>query len=254
MQDEFELTRRLWMLGVGETALGLGLAGAIRGEPAEVVSLPPGLYQPMANHLGHALQSDARFHPIPAGSPTDYVQPRAAPFKPLFFSQAEFSLVRRLTALMLGLAENDNIIQEVAEWIDLRAFSSAATRQAAIGLDPSHRAVFAAYHGREALQDLEALNDEKIWRDGLASLDRQSRSQHNANFLDLDEKDQIEIMTSFSDRAISRSSTDNSSGSRFFALLKAEVIRGFYTSSMGLKELNYKGNAFYARSPGCNSR
>jgi hypothetical protein len=37
----------------------------------------------------------------------------------------------------------------------------------------------------------------------------------------------------------------------FFKLLKAEIIRGFYTSQAGLKEVDYKGNGFYAKSPGC---
>ncbi len=254
MIDDAELTRRLWMLSVGEAALGLGFVGPILGQPAEVIPLPPGLYQPMANHLGHALQSDGRFHPIPAGSPTDYVRPRVTEFKPLFFSQAEFAVVRRLTQLILGEAEDNDVIQEIAEWIDLSVFSSAATRQAAIGLDLSHRALFAAYHGREALRDLETLNGQKIWRDGLVSLDQESRSQHNRSFMDLGENEQIVVVTSMSDRAISGSSSAKSSGSPFFALLKAEVIRGFYTSRTGLKELNYKGNFFYARSPGCNSR
>jgi hypothetical protein len=41
-------------------------------------------------------------------------------------------------------------------------------------------------------------------------------------------------------------------GTRFFALIKAEVIRGYYTSKAGLEELDFKGNAFYAVSPGCS--
>ena len=40
-------------------------------------------------------------------------------------------------------------------------------------------------------------------------------------------------------------------GTRFYDLLKAESIRGFYTSRRGLKELDFKGNSFYAESPGC---
>jgi hypothetical protein len=41
-------------------------------------------------------------------------------------------------------------------------------------------------------------------------------------------------------------------GTRLFDFLKFEIIKGFYTSQVGLKELDYKGNAFYARSPGCS--
>ena len=38
---------------------------------------------------------------------------------------------------------------------------------------------------------------------------------------------------------------------RFFTFLKAEAIRAYYTSRHGLRELNYKGNWYYAASPGC---
>ena len=37
----------------------------------------------------------------------------------------------------------------------------------------------------------------------------------------------------------------------FFTFLKAEAIRAYYTSRHGLRELNYKGNWYYAASPGC---
>jgi hypothetical protein len=40
-------------------------------------------------------------------------------------------------------------------------------------------------------------------------------------------------------------------GTKFFAYFKPEVIRGYYTSQAGLHELDFKGNSFYARSPGC---
>src|SRR5438105_12842656 len=159
MQDP-ELTRRLWLLGLGETALGLGFSGSLRARSGERISLPPGLYEPATDHLGHALQSAGRFHPIPAGSPTDYVKPRSEPFKPLFFSPPEFAAVRRITELILGEGDTPQanrhaaVIDEVAEWIDLRVFSSAGAREAALSLDPLHRAVFAAYHGPGALRDL----------------------------------------------------------------------------------------------------
>src|SRR5690348_11347972 len=142
-----ELTRRFWILGVGETALGLGLAEMMGADANQPVSLPPGVYQPATGHLGHALESAGRFYPIPPDSPTDFVKPRSGPFEPLFFSPAEFTIVRRLTALMLGEGSGagddgqPSVIQEVAEWIDLRAFSSAGTRSAALALDESHRAV-----------------------------------------------------------------------------------------------------------------
>jgi hypothetical protein len=49
----------------------------------------------------------------------------------------------------------------------------------------------------------------------------------------------------------SREEADDA-GTRLFILLKNQVAHGFYTSQRGLKELDYKGNAFYAECPGCN--
>jgi Gluconate 2-dehydrogenase subunit 3 len=251
-----ELTRRLWILGLGETALGLGLAELMGADANQPVSLPLGLYQPATDHLGHALERAGRFHPIPPGSPTDYVKPRIRSFEPLFFSPAEFTIVRRLTALILGesWARDDgepSVVQEVAEWIDLRAFSSAGSRSAALALDELHRTVRVAYHGAAAVHELETFDAQKIYREGLTWLRDESRSRHKAEFLDIREKDQLEILAAISDERSNKKDVQTP-GTRLFELLKSEIIRGFYTSQAGLKELNFKGNVFYARPPGCN--
>jgi hypothetical protein len=250
-----ELTRRLWILGVGETALGLGFAGMMKARAIQSAPLPPGLYQPLTDHLGHALESADRFHPIPTGSQTDYVTPRTGPYKLLFFPPAEFTIVRRLTELILGesAAGKDgktSVVEEVAEWIDLRAYSSAGTRAAAAALDQSHRAVMVAYHGVETVHEIETFDAQKVYREGLARLQDESRSRHKTDFLRIGEKGQLEILADISDERINKDA--QTPGTRFFELIKSEVIRGFYTSQAGLKELDFKGNAFYARSPGCN--
>jgi hypothetical protein len=43
----------------------------------------------------------------------------------------------------------------------------------------------------------------------------------------------------------------NGAGTRVFNFLKEETVRGFYTSRVGLKELNNQGGSFYGESPGC---
>jgi hypothetical protein len=251
-----ELSRRLWILGVGETALGLGFAGVAGAEASQPVSLPPGLYQPLTDHLGHALESRRRrFHPIPAGSQTDYVKPRTGPYKPLFFSPAEFTVVRRLAELILGESGAENagpasVVQEVAEWVDLRASSFAGSRAAASAVDQSHRAVMLAYHGAAAVHQLEEFDAQKVYREGLVWLEEESRSRKKADFLSIGQSEQLDILALISDE---RANKDvQTPGTRLFDLIKAEVIRGFYTSQAGLKELDFKGNTFYARSPGCN--
>jgi len=250
-----DLTRRLWMLRVGETALGLGFAGTGAAGTSQPASLPPGLYQPQTAHLGHALESSGRFHPIPEDSPTDYVKPSTGPFEPLFFSASEFAVIRRLTELILGegldTAKNGprDVVEEVAEWVDLRGFSSAGIRAAAAALDPSHRAVMVAYYGTGDIDELGSVDAQNVYREGLAWLEGQSRAHRATEFLALEEKDQLQILAPVAGEPADKEV--ETTGTRFFKLLKSEIVRGFYTSQAGLKELNFRGNSFYARSPGC---
>src|SRR5438270_655404 len=63
---------------------------------------------------------------------------------------------------------------------------------------------------------------------------------------------QLAVLDQISDQR--RDNQRQNAGTQFFELMKREAIRGFYTSRAGLKELDYRGNAYYARSPGCNTR
>lgn len=242
-----EHTRRSWLVTIGQAATGLGMAGHLRPDITEASQLPRGLYLSSQEHLGHALMSADRFHPIPPGCPTDYVRPRNGPFQPLFFTAPEFAMIRRLTQLLLG--EDAGVSQEVAEWIDLRVSNASAVHEAALGIAPLYRKLAQAYDTAQ-MQRLEKSDAVNICREGLGWISDAAQSRHASQFLDLQTEQQVELLNSISDEP-SNGKSENA-GSRFFGYLKAEVIRGFYTSQAGLKELDYKGNAFYVRSPGCS--
>ncbi|MEJ2008361.1 MAG: gluconate 2-dehydrogenase subunit 3 family protein, partial [Acidobacteriota bacterium] len=72
---------------------------------------------------------------------------------------------------------------------------------------------------------------------------------HQREFIELNENQQMAILDIMSDDRADKGAEDD--GTRFFRLLKDNIISGFYTSRAGLKELDYKGNRFYAESPGC---
>ena len=132
----------------------------------------------------------------------------------LFFTAPEFASLRQLTALMLGENSSSAIVQEVCEWIDLRLSDAAAVREAEAHVPPLYKKLMRA---------TDETNDEQIYREGL----RKSPDQQYLNSI---------------------------SETEFFKILKGDVIRGFYTSRTGLKELDYKGNAYYAKSPGCEKQ
>src|SRR2546428_4163019 len=80
---EDELTRREWFARVGKVAalvsLGAppgagGTAPVPPSPPEDARALPPGLYVASNDHLSHALTSEARVHPIPPGTETDYAR------------------------------------------------------------------------------------------------------------------------------------------------------------------------------------
>jgi hypothetical protein len=243
------LTRRLWLRRIGETAATLGVfdpfAVSASAETQQArKDLPAGLYEPSREHLSHAMMQQAQFHVIPPDCPTDYVRPHSGPFSPQFFSKEEFAIVHRLTGLFLGAAPSEGaVVDEVAQWIDLAVFSSRGVREAAARLDPSHITLIRAYvaggHGDED-PTKPSHDPQQICRDGLRWIREQSTTRFHAKFLALSSEHQRELLT-----AAERDMPE------FFRLLKAEIIRGFYTSQAGLKEIDYKGNGFYAKSPGC---
>ena len=263
-EEKNTLTRRKWLINIGKAAALAGIAGTAGSVEAETVSaespaaseLPPGLYMPSVDHLTHVLSHDSRFHPIPPGCPTDFVRPRSGPYEPQFFSDDEYQMIHRLTELMLGessapAGSQGGIVDEVAEWVDLRTFSFAGARAAARKFTHAQHVLAVAYDGAPLLHELETTDPQKTYHDGLAWIAEEAGRVGQRNFLDLSEDQQIAILDQISDAREDLSVENNST--RFFKQLKHDVIDGFYTSQVGLKELDYQGNSFHAESPGCSS-
>ena len=262
-----DLTRRQWLLRLGETAVLIGFSGAV-GEletnaavalldsTAAAQALPPGLYLPSNDHLTHALMNDDPFHPVPPGSETDYVRPRTGPFVPQFFSADQFAAARRLVELFLGEspksapeAQGASIAGEVAEWIDLMVFNAEPVREAVRRLAPEFRVLADRYHGPEAMRELETADPQKVWREGLEWFAQESEKRFGKSFRSLAETEQLELLKAASDGRPGQ--TTENPGTRLFSLLKIQTLHGFYTSRPGLQELDYKGNTYHAECPGC---
>ena len=233
------MTRR-WLLQLGG---GIVLAGW-SGADLDAAELPPGVYEPSREHLGHALAGN----PVSVGGETELFQVREAPFKAAFFSRDEYQTLLRLIALMLGETPETPVIHEICAWIDLSISEAQAVRSAALALSKPYRSVAVHYYGAEPVRKLEEFDSARVSRDGLAWLDAESQHQYGRGFNSLKSSEQLAIVESISDI---RPNPAVNTGTQFFAYLKERAIDGFYTSRVGLDELGYRGNAFYASPPGC---
>lgn len=262
------MTRREWLLEAGGAALAAGLPVmpisihenlSLNHAETAPLNLPPGLYLPAPSHLAHALENDERFHAVPPGSETDYTRP-AIEFKPSFFSQSEFSVIRSMVSILLGLpdapggtaeseTDGDSVTESTAQFIDLRVSSQPGISEASHALSPQHKTLAMHFYGAEAVNRLETSAPGKICREGLAWLDEASQQKHGVRFLDLALPQQIEMIQMMSDAEANAARQDE--GTRFFHLLKNETIRGYYTSRAELTELDDKSHSFHAVSPGC---
>jgi Gluconate 2-dehydrogenase subunit 3 len=240
-----ELTRRRWFLRLGEMAALAGISGLVPEIAAgllcaeqEQAELPLGLHVASAPHLMQALSAHS------PGSEGDHAQPGSSPFQPRFFSQEEFRIVTRLVEIVLGKVDPGAFAQ-TTQWLDLCFHSASEVREAAQHLDPLHRALAVAYYGEAPVRDLETADPQAVARDGMVALRQLSVEKYGRGFLELSEPQQIELVGL---RATSRS---NRAVQNLFEITRREAIRGYYTSAAGLRELNYKGNAYYLDCPGC---
>jgi gluconate 2-dehydrogenase subunit 3-like protein len=259
------LTRREWLHGFGPAVVFANFPDALQKALEEhqvaKAALPSGLYTPSFDHLSHVLGNEEAFLPIPPGSDTEYLRPRTQPFAPRGFAPAEFPVIRRLTEIILGEDLGNsrsklehgappNIYDEVAEWIDLVVASAPKTRALARKLPEEHRALAIAYFGNEEpVRELETFEPERICREGLAWLKEESQRRFAKSLLDAGATAQIELVQAISDARPDTAVVNP--GTRLFDFLKAECIRGFYTSRIGLKELDHKGSSFYGEPPSC---
>jgi hypothetical protein len=255
-QPTDETTRRQWLLRLGEVVALAGFSGIVpepfaialanrwQDGPGSSVNLPPGLYEASAGHLVHALQSANKLYAAPVGSETEYATSAPDPFQPQFFTRDEFEVVKRFVQIVLGEVDA-SALSQTTQWLDLWLQSAAGVREAARHLDPLHRALAVAYFGEESVRELASADPQAIVRSGIAALRDLSVERYGKPFLELTDSQQRELLAS--------ASRPQAPLKKFSDTIRGETIRGYYTSAAGLKELDYKGNAYYAECPGCSA-
>ena len=248
-----ELTRRQWLLILGGATV-VGFSGLVPEltaafsdtEEHQAATLPPGLYYASNEHLFQALHGLANMHNIAPDSETEYVSKSLA-FHQQFFSDEEFKVVTRILEILLGKVDG-GALSQAGQWLDLYLYSAPAVREAALQLDALHRALAVAYYGETAVRELETADPQDLVRSGLKALQEHSAERYGCGFLALDEVQQAKLIATIS------SAGPNRPTRKFFEVMRAQAVRGYYTTADGLKEIDYKGNWYYASCPGCKQK
>jgi len=151
-----------------------------------------------------------------AGNAVNQIKP--ATYQPLFFTASEYKTIEVLAELIIPSDDTPGATDAgVSEFIDLMVSRDAV-------LQPR-------------------------FQDGLRWIDAHSRATTGEPFLKLTPSQQSAMLESLAFRKKFRPGEEQ--GREFFALLREYTVMGFYTSEIGLKELDYPGLRFYAESPAC---
>jgi gluconate 2-dehydrogenase subunit 3-like protein len=89
---------------------------------------------------------------------------------------------------------------------------------------------------------------KKMWRDGLAAINKMSVDKFAKPFADSTVDQQTEMLKDLSKNEMSPQTVEE----RFFRTIKYATVDGYYTSKIGITdELHYKGNAYLKEFTGC---
>lgn len=145
-------------------------------------------------------------------------QIKPAEYRPLFFTAVEYATIARLAEIIIPTDDTPGASEAgVSEFIDLM-----------VSRDPALQSNF---------------------RRGLNWLDAHSQKTSGKIFLQLKPEQQTALLEPLAYKKKFQASEEP--GREFFDLIRRYTVMGFYTSQIGLKELDFPGLNFYAESPSC---
>jgi hypothetical protein len=138
---------------------------------------------------------------------------------PAFFNKHQYATITELASLIIPTDETPGAREaKVNEYIDLIVGESS-------------------------------FDVQKVFLEGLASLDKKSKDRHKKNFVDLSNAQQVGLLTEIS--KIKNPAPHEATQEKFFKAIKDMTIDGYYTSKIGIEELGYVGNTVLDEFPGC---
>jgi len=143
---------------------------------------------------------------------------RPAEYSPRFFSPAEYTTVERLTELIIPSDGTPGAREAgVAEFVDFMASADSSIQYR--------------------------------FRYGLSWLEAHAQSLYGRRFMDLAADEQSGLLEHLAYKDHFRPGEED--GRAFFELIRDYTVMGFYTSRIGMEQLDYPGLKLYSESPGC---
>lgn len=128
-------------------------------------------------------------------------------------------------------ADQEKIIAEVAELI-IPATDTPGAKDAKV---PEFIALM--------IHDCYPEQDQQRFREGLDQLEQNSQQTYNRSFVDLDQEQQVQLLTQAETDARTQWEQDKEAGTPFFRLIKELTLIGYFTSEPGATlALNYVQN------------
>lgn len=140
-------------------------------------------------------------------------------YVPTYFTKPQYQTIEILTDLIIPADETPGAKEAgVSEFID-----------------------FMAAHGEQEIRD--------PMLKGLAWLDASANKAHGDVFARLSPGQQVSLLEAVAHR--SQGSRADANGHTFFRLIRRYTTMGYYTSRIGLEELDFPGLRLYTQSPAC---
>lgn len=185
-------------------------------------------------------------HEVGAG---DKDTDKASPYEPVFFSPWEYQMIERLAELIIPNDSKPGAREAgVSEFIDFMVANSAEVGAFKYQPPSRQRPVGDQERVPDALRSGGDIQTQ--FRLGLKWLDGHAKLYFKNGFLDCAPEQQTDILEHLAYRNRYRASEEF--GRTFFNLMRRYTVMGFYTTRVGLEQLDYKGlEAFWATMPSC---
>lgn len=162
----------------------------------------------------------------------------AGPYKPLFFSAEQYSMLEHLAELIIPIDETPGAKEAgVAEFIDFMV---------------ANRVAVSARRDIRSTADAMASGNEAQSRflGGLAWMDAHCRTEFGAEFMKCTAEQQKSLLEELAFKTKYKPATE--SGREFFHFMRDYTVVGYYTTKIGLESLGYPGlRQVWPSLPGC---